>query len=121
MMKYYKIVISGENIFFENFDNPDPIIGFIAFRLVQAQDEELAVATAKRNILVHWNQSFNADRKLGLPTLQIEHVAPFAGWLKPKTKHDYYWFSDSETRQTQMDRFIKPPRKWFGIRWRKNH
>lgn len=116
MMMYYNVVISGENIFFENYDNPEPIIGFIACRLVQAPDEELAVAMAKRDILVHWNQSFNADRKLGLPTLQLESIAAFKGWIKPKTKHDYYWFCDLEHKQDQLDKFTKPPKKWF---WKK--
>jgi hypothetical protein len=115
MMKYYNVVLSGENIFFENFDNPDPVIGFIARRLVHAESEELAIAIAKRNILVHWNQSFNADRKLGLPTLQAEHIAIFTKWIKPKTKHDYYWFSDADTKQSQLNKFTKPPRRWYWI------
>jgi hypothetical protein len=116
MMMHYKVVISGENIFFENYGNPDPVVGFIAFRLIEAQTEELAIATAKRDILVHWNQSFNADRRLGLPKLQTEHIAPFKGWIKPRIKHDYYWFSDEEHKQRQLDKFIKPAKKWF---WKK--
>lgn len=116
MMTYYKVVISGENIFFENYGNPEPVVGFIACRLVQAESEELAVATAKRDILVHWNHSFNADRKLGMPKLQLEHAAIFKGWRKPKTKHDYYWFTDEEHKQDQLNKFIQPPQKWF---WKK--
>ncbi|RZA06705.1 MAG: hypothetical protein EOO68_04625 [Moraxellaceae bacterium] len=115
-MTYYTVVISGENIFFENYGNPDPVVGFIACRLIQAQTEELAVAIAKRDILVHWNQSFNADRKLGMPKLHPEHVAPFKGWIKPKTKHDYYWFTDDAHKQEQLARFTKQPKRWF---WKK--
>lgn len=111
-MMYYNVVISGNNIFFENY-SAEPIIGFIARRLIQAHSEELAIATAKRDILVDWNQSFNADRKLGMPSLRLEHIAVFKGWLKPKTKHDYYWFADFKTRQEQLAKFTQPAKKWF--------
>ena len=116
MMMHYTVVISGSNIFFENYGNPDPVVGFIACRLIQAQTEELAIATAKRDILVDWNQSFNADRKLGMPKLELEHIVPFKGWTKPKTRHDYYWFTDDEHKQKQLDELTAPPKKRF---WRK--
>jgi hypothetical protein len=115
-MTYYKVVISCENIFFENHDSSAPIIGFVACRLVKARTEELALATAKRDILVHWNQSFNADRRHGMPALQLEHIAVFSGWIKPKTKHDYYWFSDAKHKQEHLDKFTKPKKKWFWQR-----
>jgi hypothetical protein len=121
MMMYYKVVISGtprvvNESFFENYDSTDHVVGFIACRLIQAQTEELAIATAKRDILVDWNRSFNADRKLGMPTLQIEHISPFKGWMKPKTQHDYYWFTDEEHKQAQITDLTAAPKKWF---WRK--
>jgi hypothetical protein len=116
MMMYYTVVISGSNIFFENYNNDEPVVGFIACRLIQAHYEELAVATAKRDILVDWNRSFNADRKLGMPTLHLEHIVPFKGWIKPKTKHDYYWFTDDEHKQQQITQLTAAPKTWF---WRK--
>ncbi len=115
-MMYYTVVMSGSNIFFENYGNPEPVVGFISFRLIKAQTEELAVATAKRDILVDWNQSFNADRKLGMPKLELEFLSPFKGWIKPKTKHDYYWYTDDFHKQKQIDELTAPPKKWF---WRK--
>lgn len=115
-MTYYKVVLSGENIFFENYsEDPDPVIGFISCKFINAETEELAVAMAKRDLLVHWNQSFNLDRKLGMPKVGVEHVAEMRGWLKPKTIHDYYWFTDDSHKQLQLEKFTQPPRKWF---WR---
>lgn len=111
---YYKIVISGSGIFFENYDHPEPVIGFIACRITQAYSEELAIATAKRDILVNWNQSFNADRKLGMPRLTIEHLAPANRWFKPKIQHDYYWFTNETHKQQQLEKFIRPRSFW---RW----
>lgn len=116
MMMHYNVVISGENIFFENYGNPEPVVGFIAHRLVESQTEELAIATAKRDILVHWNQSFNADRRLGMPTLRLELVTPFKGWFKPKPQHDYYWFTDSEHKLHQLQQLTTPRKKWFWQR-----
>ena len=114
---YYKVVISGADIFFENYGNTVPVIGFITCRLIEASSEELAIATIKRDILVHWNQSFNADRKMGMPKLVIEYIAPFNGLFKPKSKQDYYWFTSEEHKQQQLDKFIKPGSRWMW--WKK--
>ncbi|HSX85849.1 MAG TPA: hypothetical protein VLE50_10615 [Cellvibrio sp.] len=114
---YYKVVISGADIFFENYGNPVPVIGFITCRLIEASSEELAIATIKRDILVHWNQSFNADRKMGMPRLVIEHIVPFKGLIKPKSKQDYYWFTSDEHKQQQLDKFIKSGSRWLW--WKK--
>lgn len=118
MMKYYKVVLSGENIFFENAcridcNAPEPVIGFIACKLIQTDNRDLAIAIAKRDLLVQWNQSFNLDRKLGMPKLAVEFIAEMRGWFKPKTTNDYYWFTDLEHKQLQLDIFTQPPRQWF--------
>lgn len=115
-MTYYKVVLSGENIFFENSsDAPEPVIGFITCKLINTETEELAIATAKRDLLVHWNHSFNSDRKLGMPKLAVEHIAEVRGWFKPKSKNDYYWFTDAEHKQAQLEQLTQLPRQWF---WR---
>src|SRR5690606_37357347 len=101
----YKVVLSGENIFFENYsDTPEPVIGFISCKFINADSEELAVATAKRDLLVHWNQSFNLDRKLGMPKLAVEHIVEVRGWFKPTSIHDYYWFTDNHHKQLQLEK-----------------
>lgn len=113
---YYQVVLSGNEIFFENYDHPEPVIGFIACRIIQTHTEELAIAMAKRDILVNWNQSFNADRKLGMPQLALEHLAVVKQWLKPKIKHDYYWFTNEDHKHEQLNKFTRKPSLWF---WRK--
>jgi hypothetical protein len=113
-MTYYKVVLSGENIFFENSsDAPELVIGFITSKLIHTETEELAIATAKRDLLVHWNQSFNSDRKLGMPKLAVEHITEVRGWFKPKSTNDYYWFTDAEHKQAQLELLTQPPRQWF--------
>ncbi len=117
-MTYYKVVLSGENIFFENYsDAPEPVIGFVTCKLIQADTEELAIALAKRDLLVHWNHSFNSDRKLGMPKLAIEFIEPVKGWFKPKTTNDYYWFTNAAHKQEQFEKFTRAPSRWF---WRKD-
>lgn len=124
-MTYYKVVLSGENIFFENAsridsDAPEPVIGFIACKLIQTESEELAIATAKRDLLVQWNQSFNLDRKLGMPKLGLEHIAEVRGWFKPKSTNDYYWFTDNDHKKSQLEKFTQPPRHWIWRSSKKN-
>lgn len=114
-MTYYTVLISGSNIFFEQYENSDPIVGFISQRLIEAESEDLATAIAKRDILVNWNHSFNADRRLGLPSLQLEYIAAFQGWIKPKTKHDYYWYSDEAQKEELLSKVKKTDNKWW--RW----
>lgn len=115
-MTYYKVVLSGENIFFENSgDAPEPVIGFITSKLIQTESEELAIAIAKRDLLVHWNHSFNSDRKMGMPKLAVEYIGEVRGWFKPKSTNDYYWFTDVEHKQEQLEKLTQAPRQWF---WR---
>jgi hypothetical protein len=112
---YYQIIVSGDGIFFENDDKTEPVIGFLANRIVEASSEELAIATSKRDILVQWNQQFNADRKLGLPRLRIEKITPVNQWLKPKSKQDYFWFTSESHKNSYMNQLCKTPPRWF---WR---
>ena len=115
-MIHYKVVISGENIFFENDSaTEEPVIGFISCQFIKAESAELAIAKAKRDLLVNWNQSFNADRKLGMPKLIIAHIAVYKSWLKPSSHHDYHWFTDEEQKQRMLEKFTLPARKWYKI------
>ena len=117
-MTYYKVVLSGEGIFFENeTTSAEPVVGFISCKLIKADTTELATAIAKRDLLVQWNQSFNADRKLGMPRVQLEHISEIKGWFKPKTGNDYYWFSCETDKQAQLAHLTRAPSKWF---WRKS-
>jgi hypothetical protein len=115
MTAHYKIVLIGENIFFENTDTTEPIIGFISCKYLQAESLDLAIATAKRDLLMHWNHSFNADRKLGMPKLSLAHGAPIKRLIMPKAGNDYHWFSNDETKQTLLDDCINSKRKWYQL------
>lgn len=135
-MMYYKVVFAGENIFFENQSanpdpsphhvesiietestiGPEPIIGFISCQYIRAESEDLAVAIAKRDLLVNWNQSFNADRKLGMPKLTLQHIVTVNRWLKPKTTDDYHWFTSDAHKQAQLSKMLEKTSRWFNSR-----
>lgn len=120
-MTYYKVVLTGENIFFENASRMDnesaePVIGFISCKPIQAEMPALALAKAKRDLLVHWNQSFNSDRKMGMPTLTLEYISEIRSWFKPKSTQDYFWFTSEEHKQALLAQFAQPLRQ--GL-WRK--
>lgn len=116
---YYKVVLSGNNIYFENTSvfsdssTPDPIIGFISCQLIETTSEDLAIAKAKRDLLVNWNQSFNADRKMGMPKLHLEHIGTVSRWSKPKIKHDYYWFANDAHKQEHIEKFTREKKRWY--------
>lgn len=111
-MMHYKIVMTGTEIFIENYGADDPIIGFVACRIIKAESERLAIATAKRNVLMTWNQSFNADRKVGLPKLVVEKVMTVSPWLAREPKSDYLFYTNRESHQAHLDKLTKP-RRWF--------
>lgn len=109
--------MSGDDIFFENYDNPEPVVGFVTSRVIKAASEDIAIATAKRDILVQWNQSFNADRRLGLPKLAVERLTPIRPWLKPKSQHDYFWFVNPAQKEQQLSELEPKQRSscWFTL------
>ncbi len=120
-MTYYKVVLSGENIFFENASRMDsehaePVIGFISCKPVYAVSAQLALAIAKRDLLVNWNQSFNSDRKMGMPALTLEYIGEVKSWFKPKSSQDYFWFTSEEHKQTLLTQLTQPSRQRL---WRK--
>jgi hypothetical protein len=120
-MTYYKVVLSGANIFFENAsridsDTAEPVIGFISCKPIDAPTPELALAVAKRDLLVNWNQSFNSDRKMGMPKLALEYMSEISGWFKPKSTQDYFWFTSEEHKQALLAQFTQPLRQRL---WRK--
>src|SRR5690606_24168257 len=53
-MTHFKIVMTGSSILVDHYGSTEPIVGFVACRLLKAESEELAIATAKRDILVQW-------------------------------------------------------------------
>src|SRR5690554_2514223 len=111
-MIHYKIILTGSDIFVDSYGSADTITGFVACRIIKAETEDLAIAMAKRNILVNWNQSFNADRKVGLPTLEVQKITPVNGWFAREPKNDYFFFIDSETRDKHLEQLLSP-RRWF--------
>ncbi|WP_347331897.1 hypothetical protein [Marinimicrobium locisalis] len=112
-MMHYKIVLTGSGILVDHYGSPEPVMGFVTARLVKAESEDLAVATVKRDVLVQWNQSFNADRKAGLPKLTIEQVTPVRALLARKPKHDFYFYISEEQREEHLQELTQPKRRWF--------
>lgn len=116
----YLVILSGANVFFETSvgDAPmgDLVIGFIACHLVTAPTDELAVAHAKRNLLVNWNQNFNANRKFGMPSLTIEKMMRLDRSPIPKITQDYFWFRTPEEKDELLEKLSQQPKPWF---WQK--
>jgi len=119
-MIYYKLLLTGRGILIDHYGSSEPLMGFVACRILPAESEAMAIAQAKRDILVHWNQSFNADRKAGLPKLSLDHIVRVNRWLTRRPKHDYYFYVTEEQRQEHLAHFIRPKRRWLGLGGRKS-
>lgn len=115
-MMHYKIVLTGNDIIVDHFGGAEPVMGFVACRILKANSEKMAIAIAKRDILVQWNQSFNADRKAGLPKLTVDSITPVTPLLTRKPKHDYYFYDSEERRQEHLEYFTKGKKRFFGKR-----
>ncbi len=113
-MMHYKIILTGSDILVDHYGSPDPVMGFVACRIIKADSERLAIAMAKRDILVQWNQSFNADRKAGLPRLTVEQITTVNPLFTRKPKHDYYFYSSEEAHREHLEHFTRVKRRWFG-------
>lgn len=118
-MMHYKIVLTGDSIIVDHYGTEPPAMGFVACRIVKAESEEMAVAVAKRDVLVQWNQSFNADRKAGLPQLTVDKVSTVRPWLTRKPKHDYYFYDSEEKHREHLHHFTRSRRRWFKKRVQK--
>lgn len=114
-MTFYKIVLTGTDILVDHYGSPEPVMGFVTCRLVRADSETMAIATAKRDILVQWNRSFNADRRAGLPRLSVAQISPVRRWLTRKPRHDFYFYSSDERRDQHLA-LLTRPRRWFQRR-----
>lgn len=105
----YDVILTGDNIFFEN-DRERPITGFVTCRRIEAGTEEEAQRTARHRLLIQWNQTLNADRKLGVPRLSVEHTQPVGllrRWLQPAPSGDYYFYDSAEVRQQHLAALLK--------------
>src|SRR5690606_23011592 len=102
----YNVIMTGTGIFFEN-DTGRAITGFVTCRRVEADSEESAGRVARHTLLIHWNQSFNAERKMGIPRLKIEKITRVRRWLAGKLNSDYYFFDSEALHQAHLQSFEK--------------
>jgi hypothetical protein len=63
----------------------------------------------------NWLSQLPSEIYWCIGTRALTWIANWRGWFKPKSVHDYYWFTDDEHKQAQLQKFTQAPRKWF---WR---
>jgi len=113
-MRRYRVVVSGTGIFVESGDQGDSFSAFVACRFVQAETEELAIATAKRDLLMEWNRCYNRSRTAGLPRLTVELVARVHSPFKSSRKSDgYRFFALADELEEILSIIIKQSSGWF--------
>ncbi|WP_020209285.1 hypothetical protein [Gilvimarinus chinensis] len=115
MSRYYDVVLCGTGIFFDNYAET-PIIGFLTARRVEATDEAEAVKLAQHHVLVHWNHHYNAQHKLGVPTLKVTKVTPVRKWLNRTLNEDYFFFDSEAVKTEHLALIHHSARPWYRLR-----
>lgn len=110
----FRVIFSARGIFVENGSAGDSFSGFVACRYVKADSEQHAVAVAKRDILMEWNDSYNRKRNAGVPHLKVE----LAGKLKNPFKSGeelsgYRFFNDDDQAEDHLLEISETSGRWF--------
>ncbi|MDO3382107.1 hypothetical protein [Gilvimarinus algae] len=114
MSRYFDIVLCGTGIYFDNLGE-QPVIGFLTARRVAALNPEDALRRARHQILVHWNQSYNAERKLGVPKLECVSANEIKRWIHRHPNEDYFFFDTPERKQEHLAGIHDSARPWYRL------
>lgn len=114
MPNLYDIILCGEDIFFENHET-HAITGFLTCRRVAAESADEAIIQAKHQVLIHWNQSYNADRRLGVPALSVARVSEVKRWINRQPDQDYYFFDSPDNKAAHQSNLEDSSRPWYRL------
>ncbi|WP_339614947.1 hypothetical protein [uncultured Gilvimarinus sp.] len=112
MSRFFDVTLCGTEIFFDNYTE-QAVIGFLSARRVAASSLEEAILRARHEVLIDWNYTHNADRKLGVPKLTTEQVHPIKKWLHRHPSEDFYFFDSPERKQEHLATINNSARPWY--------
>lgn len=115
MPRFY-IIFAGKDILLDRGAG-EPIIGFIAPRLVAADSELDATNRAKIKLLKQWKLDFNRDNKSGTPQLEPLTIIPIKNPFKRMAfDSELYLYRDSDEREMHIQNCRHAVKRWFRIR-----
>jgi hypothetical protein len=117
-MKYFHVVLSGSDIYFEHYGaDGQAVIGFVYATYIKANTQEDAISMAKHHMRIQWNQRFNSERKIGMPTLTLEDIKPHQRWRSPKREPIYRWLTEWDQKSDVIQQLTPPVTKKFWTRF----
>ncbi|MCP8898214.1 hypothetical protein [Gilvimarinus xylanilyticus] len=114
MTRCFDVVLCGTGIYFDNFTET-PIIGFLTARRVAAADTTQAIKLAQHQVLVHWNQSYNAEHKLGVPRLEAVTTTAIRKWLRRALDEDYFFYDSEAVKARHLAHIHHTARPWYRL------
>lgn len=114
MSSLFDVIVCGTDIFIENHAGR-LITGFLTCRRIRAEDEDQAAVYACHQVLIHWNQSYNSDRKLGVPSLQVELIQNARRWINRAPSEEYYFFDSAERKREHFRFLCQSTRPWYRL------
>ncbi|MDO3388803.1 hypothetical protein QWI17_23350 [Gilvimarinus sp. SDUM040013] len=114
MSTLFDVIVCGTDIFIENHTE-SVITGFLTCRRIDAQDAEQAAVHACHQILIHWNQSYNSDRKLGVPKLHVELIQNARRWINRAPTQEYYFYDSAERKREHFQQLCRSTRPWYRL------
>ncbi|WP_339897038.1 hypothetical protein [uncultured Gilvimarinus sp.] len=118
MPRLFDVLLCGTQIYFDN-GTEQSIIGFLSARRVANDSLEDAVLRARHDVLIDWNHTYNADRKLGVPKLTTVQVQAANKWLHRNPTEDFYFFDSEQRKQEHLALILDSARPWWRLRKRR--
>lgn len=115
MSTLYDVIVCGTDIFIENHTD-NVITGFLTCRRIAVADEDQATVHACHQVLIHWNQSYNSDRKLGVPNLHVELIQVAKRWVNRAPTEEYYFFDTPERKREHFQLLCQSTRPWYRLK-----
>lgn len=115
-MSRYHLIIVGQNVLLDRGAG-EPVLGFVAARIIRCKTEAEAINLAKINLLKEWKINFNRNNKAGTPSLSIEQITPIKNpFKKLKFANELWFFTDEDEKNTHLEKSRHALKRWFRIR-----
>jgi hypothetical protein len=114
-MRRYYIIYHASEILLDH-STEQPIIGFIAPRILRAKSKEEAVNLGKLQLFKTWKSDFNRDNRAGTPALNANHISRIRNPFKNlKFDQELLFFRSQEQADEHLNNSKLALKHWFRI------
>jgi len=114
-MRKYHIIYHATGILLDR-GAEQPVIGFIAPRIVRAINETEAFNLGKIQLFKSWKSDFNRDNKAGTPALNADQITRLkTPFKKLKLDQELLFFRDPQEAEVHLNNCKRALKHWFRI------